>query len=296
MRFLAVFLLAIGLPYWAMADSWPVYQTSYVNDYAHLIDADAEERITTALRGLSEETGVEATVLTLNDRRTFRSRGTLEEFATGLFNEWGIGNAETNDGILVLVILNDREMRIELGEGYGRSYDGEAQNIIDTIFLPAFKNGQYSHGIEDGTDAVIERIARVHFNGQGPGVITSTAEGLTGELTPERIGSGLIGAVIGAVVAAGIAALIFGRKLRDRFTRCPNCGTRGVRSSRKVLTHATRSHTGRGEHHTNCPRCGYADTTIYTIPIITSSSSSSSSSGGSFGGGSSSGGGASGSW
>ncbi len=294
MRFLAVFLLSLVLPNWAAADSWPVYQTSYINDYAQLIDADAEARITTALRGLSEETGVETTVLTLNKRHTFQSSGTLEEFATGLFNEWGIGNAETNDGILVLVILDDREMRIELGDGYGHGYDGEAQSIIDTIFLPAFKNGHYSNGIEDGTDAVIQRIARVHFNGDEPGIITSTAEGITGELTSDRIGSGLIGALIGAVVAAGIAALIFGRKLRDRFTRCPNCGTRGVRSSRKVLTHATHSHTGRGEHHTNCPRCGYADTTIYTIPIITSSSSSGSSSSG--GGGSSSGGGASGSW
>lgn len=287
MRFLAVFLLGLVLPFSAVAEDWPVYQTMYVNDYSGLIDANAEARMSASLKTLSEETGIEATVLTLDTRRDFQASGSLESFATGLFNAWGIGNAETNDGILILVLFKDREIRVELGSGYGNAFDGTAQQIIDNTFLPAFKSGSYSNGIEDGTDQVIEHIARVHFNGETP-VSTSDYDGL-----PVHVGSGILGAVIGALVAAGIAAIVFGRKLRDRFTRCPNCGTRGVRSSRKVLTHATRTHTGRGEHHTNCPRCGYADTTIYTIPIITSSSSSS---GGSFGGGSSSGGGASGSW
>ncbi|MEJ1999497.1 MAG: TPM domain-containing protein [Maritimibacter sp.] len=291
MRFLAVLLLGLMLPQWAAAQSWPVYQTMYVNDYAGLIDEDAHTRLTASLRELSEETGIEATVLTLNSRKAFQKSGSLESFATGLFNAWGIGNAETNDGILILVLLDDKKIRIELGSGYASGYDSEAQDIINTYFLPAFKSGEYSNGIEDGTFQVIERIARANFAGEAPKAAPLQSDG-----SLLALGSGLLGVVIGAVVAAGIAALIFGRKLRDRFTRCPNCGTRGVRSSRKVLTHATRSHTGRGEHHTNCPRCGYADTTIYTIPIITSSSSSSSSSGGSFGGGSSSGGGASGSW
>lgn len=92
-------------------------------------------------------------------------------------------------------------------------------------------------------------------------------------------------------VIAGVA--IFGRRISDRFTRCPECGERGIHRKKHVLESATRATSGRGERITDCPHCGYHGVVSYTIPRITRSSSSS---GGSFGGGSSSGGGASGRW
>ena len=164
----AALLVALILPAFALAQSWPVYENTYVNDYANIIGEGAEGRITSALKSLREETGIEATVLTIYTRWGFESTGSLESFATGLFNDWGIGNAETNDGILVLVVSEDREMRVELGSGYGTAFNREAQDIIDRIFLPAFKADNYSQGIEDGTGAVIERIARVSFAGEEP--------------------------------------------------------------------------------------------------------------------------------
>jgi uncharacterized protein len=161
----AVFLVALFLPFATSAQNWPDYENTYINDYADIIEDGAEERITIALTALREETGVEATVLTLYTRWGYEDTDSLEDFATGLFNNWGIGDAERNDGILIMVLSIDREMRIELGSGYGTAFNGEAQDIVDQLFLPAFRAGNYSDGIEAGTSAVIERIAKAHHAG-----------------------------------------------------------------------------------------------------------------------------------
>lgn len=277
----ALFLL---WPAVAAAQSWPVYENTYVNDYANVIEEGAEGRITAELKALREETGIEATVLTLYTRWGFETSGSLEDFATGLFNHWGIGNADRNDGILILVVSEDREMRVELGSGYGNAFNREAKDIIDRVFLPAFRDGDFSTGIEDGTDAVITRIARVQAAGEEP------AGGGDGG---GSIDGWLFGGIV-ALFAAVFGAVAFGGRIRDRFSRCPSCGQRGIHTEKTVLERATRSSTGRGERDVTCPHCGYHDVVAYTIPRITRSSSSSS--GGSFGGGSSSGGGASGRW
>lgn len=277
-----VALLACLWPALATAQSWPVYENIYVNDYARVLPEDVETRIKRQLETLRDETGVEATVLTLNTRGGFTPSDTMEEFATGLFNAWGIGDAARNDGILILVLRDDRQMRIELGSGYGRAFNREAQDIIDRVFLPEFRNDDYADGIEDGTDAVIERIARVHWNGEQPPERASDDDG------------GVLGWVLGTLAVLGGIAAAFSRKIIDRFRTCPDCGERGMHTTRHRLRAPTRSRTGSGEKITDCPHCGYHAVVPYTIPMITSSSSSSS--GGSFGGGSSSGGGASGSW
>lgn len=274
---LAALFLAFVLPTALLAQSWPVYETTYVNDYADIIEQGAEERITTALKSLREETGIEATVLTLYTRQGFGS-GSLEDFATGLFNHWGIGNAERNDGILVLVVSQDREMRVELGAGYGTAFNREAQDIVDRVFLPAFRDGDFSTGIEDGTGAVISRIARVNYAGEQP-------------VPSEGSNDGPVGAVLAAILTLVAGLAIFGRRITDRFRRCPQCGARGMHTDRHTLTSATTSATGMGEKTVTCGRCGYTNTSTYTIPRRSRSSSSSS-----FGGGSSSGGGASGRW
>jgi uncharacterized protein len=63
---------------------------------------------------------------------------TLEAFATALFNHWGVGKAETNDGVMILVFRDDRAMRLELGAAYGRDWDRVAQDVVERNFLNAF--------------------------------------------------------------------------------------------------------------------------------------------------------------
>lgn len=275
--------LALALLLWpavTAAEQYPDHVNVWVNDYAGIIDAEAEARITEALRTLKAETGVEATVLTIETRAAYDGASSLETFATGLFNHWGIGAAATNTGILILVARADREMRIELGKGYARGYDIIAGDVIDNVFLPAFREDRYSAGIEAGTRATIDEIARPGAAGNDP---------------PERSSGGGIDWQFW-LIPAGFMALIAGIKLGPkaalRMRRCPVCGRRMLHRRHETLTAATRSSSGQGESTIWCSNCDYRDTKVYTISRISSSSSS----GGSFGGGRSSGGGASGRW
>jgi uncharacterized protein len=79
----------------------------------------------------------------------------IEEYATKLFREWGIGNKKTNNGILLLIAINDRQIRIEVGYGLeGAIPDITALNIIDNDIKPAFKAGNYYEGIDQATDNI----------------------------------------------------------------------------------------------------------------------------------------------
>ena len=122
----------------ALAQTFPEYERITVNDYAGLMDEAAETEIHDRLNDLRQSTGIEMTVLTIRTQADHMPDQTVEEFATALFNHWGIGDANRNDGILVLVIRDDRAMRIELGAGFERDWDRTAATVIDRSFLPAF--------------------------------------------------------------------------------------------------------------------------------------------------------------
>lgn len=275
---LAALLVLIAGAAAAQSDRWPAYENIFVNDYAGIVAPEAEARLRTALEALRAETGVEMTVLTIATRADYVEGETIEGFATTLFNIWGVGDATRNDGILVLVARDDREMRIALGKGYDHAWDRVAQEVIDDSFLPYFREERYSEGIETGSAATIGRIARPHAAGQPP---------------PENsLGEKALGLAPLAFIAA-VFGLVFRRVFADlgqRLRRCPKCGHRGLRRRRDILRAATRQASGQGMRITYCPNCDYRDTRPYTISRKSSSSSSS------FGGGSSSGGGASGRW
>jgi len=79
----------------------------------------------------------------------------IEEYATKLFRTWGIGNKKTNNGILLLVAINDRKVRIEVGYGLeGAIPDITSNNIINNDIKPAFKQGAYFDGINAATDNI----------------------------------------------------------------------------------------------------------------------------------------------
>ena len=220
--------------------------------------------------------GIEFAVLTLRSQAPYAAGQSLEDFATGLFNHWGIGDATRNDGILVLVLSEDRAMRIELGAGFARDWDRVSQNVVNRSFLPAFETGDYASGISDGVEDVIASIALPFSEG-------SDAPSADGELPPWMAFVAILGALL-------IVARRFLGDLLTRFQRCPNCGSRALSRVRTTLRRPTRTSQGSGEVTTRCSQCSYRDVRSYTISRLSSSSSSG------FGGGRSGGGGASGRW
>lgn len=274
MRWVMVCLALLAVPAWAQ--TYPDYDRTTITDTADLLTDAQETAMDQRLAGLRQDTGIEFAVLTLPSQTPYAPDQSLESFATGLFNHWGIGDATRNDGILVLILRDDRAMRIELGAGFGRDWDRISSEVINRSFLPAFANEDYATGIENGVEDVIASIALPFSQGSEAPAKGFPIENLFMPL-----------AFLGAF-------LIMARnRISDwftRFKRCPNCGSRSLHRTRRTLMKATRKMGGSGEINTRCRICNYhARRTYRTSPISRSSS-------GSFGGGHSGGGGASGRW
>ena len=296
-RFLSVLFFVItliGIP--ASAQEIPEPVNAFVSDYANLLDPETEARITQQIQQIRNDLDLELTVVTVESRHDYGNVGSIEEFATTLFNTWGVGNATRNDGVLVLVARSDREMRIELGSSYGPIYDDRMKLVIDNHFIPYFRGNEYARGIESGVLEIIKRL-RPAYN----------ADQLREEGDISRFndteGSGLwawIKDKFPLFIFLGIGAFIlFEGKLREALVgmqKCPNCGLRQLSRERTVLESATRSSSGSERVLTECSSCHYHAEEIRIIPERSSSNSFSSGGGGGFGGGSSSGGGASGRW
>ena len=278
-----VCLLALALP--AAAQEFPQPLSTTVNDYAGLLEPERAARLVERLAALERDTGIQMTVVTMARKADHWPGVRLEDFATALFNTWGVGDATRNDGILVLVLPEDREMRIELGMAYGRDWDAAAARIVERDFLPAFRNGDYGGGIETGTLATIRDIAEAHHGGGAP---------------PQRSRSGGETAFIAAILALVTLpwVIVAGVMTRHRFRRCPKCGTRGLAKARHTRVAATEASRGSGEQVLSCRSCDWAERSTYVIPSFKEAraKSRSSSSSSSFGGGRSGGGGASGRW
>lgn len=257
--------------------TFPDYTRTTVNDFADLLPEAEERDLSERLTRLERETGVELTVVTLPTQADYAPDMTLEAFATALFDDWGVGKAETNDGVMILVLRDDRAMRLELGAAYGRDWDRVAQDVIERHFLNAFGTGDYVRGLTWGTEQVIERIVMPFREGAPP----PSGGGLPDWL----VAIGVFGTFLLAMARHRIGDLL------ARFRRCPQCGRHGLRQSRSVLTAATQSVPGTGERVRSCRYCDFAERESYSIPIRRSRSRS-----GSFGGGRSGGGGASGRW
>lgn len=128
-----------------------------VNDFARVLsDADARA-IEDEINAVERETSAEIALVTIDSL----GRRSVEEYANRLFNTWGIGKAERDNGVLVLVAVNDREMRIEVGYGLEPILpDGLAGAVIREAFLPSFRNDNMAAGIRAGMTRVLDIVRR----------------------------------------------------------------------------------------------------------------------------------------
>lgn len=135
----------------------PGKATGYVNDFAKVITADRKTSIESKLQSLKEKTGVEVAVVTVSSL----GDETVESYAVKLFEEWGIGNKTKDNGLLILVAPNEREVRIEVGYGLeGDVTDLQSGNVVRKAMIPYFSKGDFPGGIESGVDAISEIILK----------------------------------------------------------------------------------------------------------------------------------------
>ncbi len=91
---------------------------------------------------------------------TFAPYGSIEEFAVKEFEQAKIGQSGKDNGALVVLAVNERRVRIEVGYGLEEYItDGFSGDVIRQSMLPAFRGGQYGAGLLAGTTRCIQRIA-----------------------------------------------------------------------------------------------------------------------------------------
>lgn len=128
-----------------------------ITDFANVIDAATEAELDRELDQLEQKTSSEIAVATVSSLGNM----SVEEYANKLFKQWGVGQAKQDNGVLVLVAPNDHKMRIEVGYGLeGVLPDGLAGEVIRDQFTPKFKSNDYSGGIKDGVDRLVQIVER----------------------------------------------------------------------------------------------------------------------------------------
>lgn len=127
--------------------------TGRVVDGAELLDTQTEARLTSMLAAHEQATTEQVVVVTLPD---LQGRS-IEEIGLQLGREWGIGQQGEDNGALLIVARDDRQMRIEVGYGLeGRLTDAQSSVIINRIMAPAFREGDFVRGISEGAEAIIQ--------------------------------------------------------------------------------------------------------------------------------------------
>ena len=84
----------------------------------------------------------------------------MEDFTLRLMNQWGVGKKGKNNGVGVILFIQDRKIRLEVGKGLTTLLtDTKAQSILDRQMTPFFKKGDFQKGISSGLQAIF-RVLR----------------------------------------------------------------------------------------------------------------------------------------
>jgi len=143
----------------ATAQPLPPELTAPVNDFAGVIDPASAAELDTLIRRLQEASGDVLVVATV---RTFQPYADLQSYAVQMFENHGkgIGTRKGDTGALLVLAVDDRQVRIEVGYGLeGFVTDGFAGEVSRDTMVPYFRRGDYGQGLVAGAARVAQRIA-----------------------------------------------------------------------------------------------------------------------------------------
>lgn len=147
-----IIALVLGAPVAALAYTNPGNPQGFVNDFAGVLSSSEKSSLESKLSDFDSKTGNEIAVATIQSL----DGDTVENFAVKLFQDWSIGKKGKDNGVLLLVAVQDRNVRIEVGYGLeGVLTDAQSYWIIQNIMLPAFRDGKFYDGINGAVDKVI---------------------------------------------------------------------------------------------------------------------------------------------
>ncbi len=132
------------------------YLSGRVNDTAELLSAGTEQELEALLASHEDSTSNQLVILTI----TSLEGDAIEEYSIRVVDTWKLGQKGKDNGVLLLVAKDDRQVRIEVGRGLeGELTDALCAQIIRREIVPNFKGGDYDRGVRAGVDAILGAIA-----------------------------------------------------------------------------------------------------------------------------------------
>lgn len=202
-RTIPLFLTLLSLSFLSFSQDLPdpMDPPRLVNDFASFLSANEVQGLESKLRTFNNETTTQIYVVIIPDLKGYDPG----DYATRLGEKWGIGQKGKNNGIVILVKPKTAESKGEvfISTGYGLEGvvpDAVANQIVDNEIIPAFKNGTYAAGLNQGVD-ILMSITRGEFTAEQ--YSESASNNSSG-------GSGIFGIIILII----IISMIFGGKSR----------------------------------------------------------------------------------
>ena len=189
----------------AQAQDYPARPAGPVADPGGVIDLQGRQQITALAKALWEQAGfalVVAVVPGIGEQ-------SIDEYAPELYKRWGIGGKEADEGALILLSLDPRKVRIEVGFGSeGYLNDAKVGRILDQYGVPRFRNDEYAAGLVSVSAAIAAAVAQeknISLSVQAPQQAPAPPP-------PER-GLSLFQLIFGVLIIVVLLGTPFGRAL-----------------------------------------------------------------------------------
>lgn len=146
-----VLLASCGITTGGGGSSFPEF-TAPVVDAAEVLSTETETAVSAELTQFRSAGGPQIAVAVVG---TTGGRS-IEDYAIDLARTWGVGDAQRDDGVVIVVAVEDHEMRIEVGSGVeGDLTDVTAARIVDTVMIPLLRNDAYDDAVRQGAAATM---------------------------------------------------------------------------------------------------------------------------------------------
>jgi uncharacterized protein len=178
--------------------------TAPVVDQARVVPDNVEQTVDAQLVDYQQRTGNQIAVAVVDTT----GKQSLENYSIDLAREWGVGQKGKDNGVLLLIAVKDRKIRIEVGRGLeGNLTDLQSGRIINDVLLPRLRAGDYGGAVAEGTQAIRATLGDPAATAPPP---------VAAPTTPGRGEGGSTAAFFGVVLVVVLFLLVFGRRRRGR--------------------------------------------------------------------------------
>lgn len=137
----------------------------YVQDFANVLNDNEKAQLRNLGKSIDDQTTSQIAVLTVPSI----GERSIEEYSVEAYRKFGLGTTENNNGVLLVIAMKEKKIRIEVGYGLeGIIPDGKAGRILDEYAIPHLKNGQPNLAVMNTYQALASEVSGTNEFGSAP--------------------------------------------------------------------------------------------------------------------------------